>query len=69
LQLRSPKASIFHLSGERDEFYPPARTKDYAAQLRSRASDVANRSYDAGHEIVQAMRDDLRLWLEDKAGA
>jgi phospholipase/carboxylesterase len=63
------KAAIFHQSGERDEFYPPTRTKDYAAQLRSRAIDVANRSYDAGHEIVQAMRDDLRLWLADKAGA
>src|SRR6266699_6950515 len=30
------EASIFHLSGKRDEFYPPARTKDYAAQLRKR---------------------------------
>src|ERR1700716_1722398 len=51
-------ASIFHLSGEHDEFYPPARTADYAAQLRTRTSEVECRSYDAGHEIVQAMRDD-----------
>ncbi len=61
------KAAIFHLSGERDEFYPPARTKDYEGQLRTRATDLNYRSYDAGHEIVQAMRDDLRLWLEQKA--
>ncbi len=57
------EASIFHLSGERDEFYPPARTNDYAAQLRTRAREVESRSYDAGHEIVQAMRDDIRDWL------
>ena len=60
-------AAVFHLSGERDEFYSPARTKNYEAQLRTRASDVEYRSYDAGHEIVQEMRDDVRSWLEQKA--
>src|SRR3989454_9802151 len=60
------EASIFHLSGERDEFYPPARTNDYAAQLRTRAREVECRSYDAGHEIVPAMRDDTRDWLKEK---
>jgi phospholipase/carboxylesterase len=59
-------AAVFHLSGERDEFYPPARTANYSAQLHARASDVEFRSYDAGHEIVQAMRDDMRWWLEEK---
>ena len=63
------EAAVFHLSGERDEFYPPARTSDYAAQLRLRASDVELQSYDAGHEIVQAMRDDLRSWLQQKSQA
>lgn len=63
---RQTNAAVFHLSGERDEFYPPARTANYAAQLRERANDVEFRSYDAGHEIVQSMRDDLRLWLEEK---
>ena len=56
-------AAVFHLRGERDEFYPPARTANYAAQLRERANDVEFRSYDGGHEIVQPMRDDLREWL------
>jgi len=60
------KAAVFHLSGERDEFYPPERTSGYAAQLRTRAGDVEFRSYDAGHEIVPAMRDDLRSWLQQK---
>jgi len=61
------EASIFHLSGERDEYYPPARTNDYAAQLRTRAREVECRSYDAGHEVVQAMRDDIRSWLEARS--
>jgi phospholipase/carboxylesterase len=60
---RPTNASVFHLSGERDEFYPPARTADYAAQLLQRAPDVEFKSYDAGHEIVQSMRDDIRSWL------
>jgi phospholipase/carboxylesterase len=64
---RPTNASVFHLSGERDEFYPPARTADYAAQLRQRAPEVEFRSYDAGHEIVQPMRDDIRSWLAEKA--
>ena len=63
---QSTAAAVFHLSGERDEFYPPARTGDYAEQLRLKASDVQFRSYDAGHEIVQSMRDDLRSWLTQK---
>jgi len=62
-------AAVFHLSGEHDEFYPPARTADYAAQLRTRAREVESRSYEAGHEIVQAMRDDIRSWLEERSVA
>jgi len=63
---KQTRAAVFHLRGARDEFYPPARTANYAAQLRERANDVEFRSYDAGHEIVQPMRDDLRMWLEQK---
>jgi phospholipase/carboxylesterase len=64
---RQTKTAVFHLSGEGDEFYPPARVSDYGAQLHSRASDAEFRSYDAGHEIVQPMRDDVRSWLEQRA--
>jgi phospholipase/carboxylesterase len=62
------EAAVFHLSGERDEFYPPSRIVDYGAVLRTRATDVELRSYDAGHEIVQAMRDDVSTWLKQKSG-
>jgi len=61
------RASILHLSGERDEFYPPARVSTYAERLRTRASDVEVRAYDAGHEFVPAMRADVRAWLAARA--
>ena len=60
-------ASVLHLSGERDEFYPPGRVADYAGRLRARAADVEMRAYDAGHEFVPAMRGDVRAWLAARA--
>jgi phospholipase/carboxylesterase len=64
---RPTPASIFHLAGERDEFYPPERVADYAARLATRSRDVAFKSYDAGHEFAPAMREDLRAWLAARA--
>jgi predicted esterase len=58
-------AAVLHLTGRRDEFYPPTRTKDYAAQLKRRARDVKIKDYDAGHEIAPAMREDMREWLNE----
>lgn len=60
-------AAVFHLTGTRDEYYPPARVENYEQQLRQRADDVQFRSYDAEHEISAAMRDDIREWLKQKA--
>ena len=59
-------ASVFHLAGARDEYYPPARVENYEAALRQRAADVQFRSYQAGHEISTAMRDDIRDWLRTR---
>ena len=61
------RASVLHLTGARDEFYPPARVNDYAGRLRARAADVEVRDYDAGHEFVPAMRADVRAWLAARA--
>jgi predicted esterase len=61
------RASVLHLSGARDEFYPPARVADYAERLRARARDVEARSYDAGHEFAPEMRADVRAWLSARA--
>ena len=56
-------AALFYLAGAKDEYYPPSRVADYAGKLRLRAAEVEMKSYDAGHEIVPAMREDLRAWL------
>jgi predicted esterase len=54
---------VFHLAGKQDEFYSPERVRDYEKQLASRARNVTFKSYDATHEIVPAMREDIRQWL------
>jgi len=64
---RETSAAVFHLAGVRDEYYGPARVENYEAALRQRATDVQFRSYDAGHEISTAMRDDVRDWLRARA--
>ena len=56
-------ASVLYLSGTKDEYYGPARVADYADRWRLRAANVEAKSYEASHEIVPAMRDDLRDWL------
>ncbi|HEV7844017.1 MAG TPA: hypothetical protein VGO69_10000 [Pyrinomonadaceae bacterium] len=61
------EASVLHLHGTRDEFYPPARVEDYAVRLRRRAGRVEVKGYDAGHLITPAMREDARVWLELEA--
>jgi predicted esterase len=59
------QASVLHLAGARDEFYPPARVADYERDLRGRAREVEFKSYkDAGHELTDAMRADVRAWLQ-----
>jgi len=65
-EYKPTNAAVFHLGGERDEFYGPDRVASYARQLRKRARDVEFRSYDAAHEISAAMRADIREWLTDR---
>jgi phospholipase/carboxylesterase len=61
------KAVVLHLAGTRDEYYPPSRVADYAERLQLRAQNVEFKSYDAAHEMVPAMREDVRAWLNDHA--
>jgi phospholipase/carboxylesterase len=60
---QSANFSIFHLAGNQDDVYPPERCQNFAAQLGTRAREVQFKTYDAGHEIVPQMRDDIREWL------
>jgi phospholipase/carboxylesterase len=59
-------AAVFHLAGERDEFYSPTRVGDYRERLQLRAADVEFRTYNAEHELVDDMRTDVRDWLTRK---
>lgn len=59
-------AAVFHLAGEHDEFYSPERVADYTEHLKERARDVEMKSYKAGHEITEAMREDVRAWLSER---
>lgn len=61
------KAAVIHLAGARDEYYGPARVGDYAERLRLRADKVEFKSYDAGHEIVPEMREEVHRWLHLQA--
>lgn len=60
---KTTQLNVFHLAGKNDEFYPPERVRDYEKQLASRARTVTFKSYDATHEIVPAMREDVKRWL------
>src|SRR4029078_4237843 len=64
---RETTADVFHLTGTRDEFYTPGRVSDYEQQLGTRARSVTFKNYDAAHEIVQEMRDDVKQWLTERS--
>lgn len=61
------EAAVLHLAGTRDEYYSTARVADYQERLRLRAKNVEFRNYDAAHEIVPAMREDVGAWLDKYA--
>ncbi len=60
---RPAQIDVMHLAGTRDQFYPPERVQDYERQLKTRARSVVFKSYDAPHEIVPDMREDVVQWL------
>lgn len=63
---RRTATAVFHAAGNQDSFYPPDRVSGYGAQLSKRADRVIFRTYEAAHEIVPAMRDDIRKWLNEQ---
>jgi predicted esterase len=56
---------VFHLAGSRDEFYTPERVRDYERQLATRARSVKFKTYDAAHDFVPPMREDVKQWLQN----
>jgi predicted esterase len=61
------ESAVFHLAGTRDEYYPPSRVADYEDRLKLRARNVEFKSYDAAHEMVPSMREDVSAWLNKHA--
>ena len=61
---QTSQLDVLHLAGTRDEFYTPERARDYEPQLATRARSVTFKTYDAAHEIVPQMREDIRQWLQ-----
>ena len=60
---RQADFDVFHLAGNADEFYAQAIVETYEDRLKKRARSVVLRFYDAQHEIVPKMRDDVVQWL------
>lgn len=60
---RHADLDVFHLAGNADEFYAPQVVEKYEDQLKQRARSVVFKLYDAQHEIVPKMRDDVVQWL------
>jgi predicted esterase len=59
-------AAVFHLAGNSDSFYPPERVRSYQEQLSTRADRVQFKTYEAGHDFTEPMRQDIRLWLREE---
>ncbi|HKZ81707.1 MAG TPA: hypothetical protein VJ124_25795 [Pyrinomonadaceae bacterium] len=59
-------AAVLHIAGTQDQYYPPERVGDYKDRLQTRANVVEFRSYNAGHEIVSGMREDVCAWLKSR---
>jgi predicted esterase len=59
-------AAVFHLAGTADSFYPPDRVRPYEEQLRAKSDRVRFKSYEAGHDFTEPMRQDIRHWLSEE---
>lgn len=58
-------ADVLYLYSTADEFYALEKYEKFARQLEERASHLQAKSYDAKHEITDAMRIDIKNWLQN----
>ena len=59
-------APVFYQYATDDEFYAPEKYAGYVEKLNDFLPDFTAKQYDAKHEISDAMRDDIKVWLNDK---
>ena len=58
------RADVFYLYNDDDEFYPLEKYKAFAGKLASYLPNFQSKLYNAKHEIVDAMREDVKNWLK-----
>jgi len=59
-------ARVLYLYGDTDEFYPLEKFQAFERELKDRLPNFQAQSYQAKHEITDAMREDMKKWLEEK---
>lgn len=64
---RPTAADVFYIYNTDDEFYPLEKYESFAAKLKSYLPNFEAKLYDAKHEIVEPMREDIKAWLKEKA--
>lgn len=57
-------AGTFYLYSTDDEFYPLEKFQKFAKELKKHAPNLHTKSYNAKHEITDAMREDVKAWLQ-----
>ncbi|MCO6509653.1 MAG: hypothetical protein J5I65_02575 [Aridibacter famidurans] len=62
---RPTNSDVLYLYSTRDEFYPIEKFKSFDSKLREMLPSYCSKEYDAGHEITDEMREDIRNWLKD----
>jgi predicted esterase len=60
------EADVFYLYNDTDEFYPLEKYKGFAGKLASYLPNFQSKLYNAKHEIVEPMREDIKTWLKDR---
>lgn len=60
-------APVLYVYGDADEFYPLEKFDENAVQLKSHTANLQTKGYPAKHEITAAMRDDIKVWLQENS--
>ena len=60
-------ADVFYLYSTDDEFYPLEKYENFTGKLEQKLPNLRTRKYEAKHEITDEMRDDVKIWLKEKA--
>ena len=60
-------AETFYLYSDEDEFYSLEKYENFVERLNEKVTNLETKKYRATHEITGEMREDVKLWLKEKA--